>query len=165
MKGMVYVIDQQIEYGNQLYANRAEAIVDLVGRYLPDISTVLGLGTDKGRLVTAFSKAGIQAYGIDLRAAFKGDRSQFAIADARSLPFRDACFDLVCERYLFRDMTNSQHLHPSELERVLQEVRRVLKPEGHFLSIPRFHPPTMKKMRFVRITSHDTHFPLYRKVD
>jgi SAM-dependent methyltransferase len=80
---------------------------------------------------------GVRAYGIDFApAALRMARASAARgdgrapggglyqADAKSLPFRDELFD----RVLMFDLV--EHLHPWELDRALEDARRVLRPDG-----------------------------------
>lgn len=87
-----------------------------------------GLGTDLSR----FAAGGAEAVGIDIapravelaRAnfAWRGLDGEFRVMDGRAMTFEDASFDVVyCHTML--------HFSP-EPERVIAEVRRVLKPGG-----------------------------------
>lgn len=52
---------------------------------------------------------------------------QFVIADAKKLPFPDSSFDLVfCSEFL-------EHVHNWELREVMQEITRVLAPNGRLI--------------------------------
>jgi len=98
---------------------------------------VLDIATGNGQFI-GFLVEGLSEYdeivGIDtneraeqaFRVAFK-DRTaiDFAKMDALEMSFPDAACDTVC-------ISNSLH-HMSNLPRVLGEMRRVLKPEGHFV--------------------------------
>ena len=64
--------------------------------------------------------------GAAFAAAFKDQpKVRFEQMDAAKLDFADASFDLVC-------ISNSLH-HLADPEPVLSEMKRVLKPGGHFL--------------------------------
>lgn len=56
---------------------------------------------------------------------FTGKPVRFAMMNAARIEFPDASFDTVC-------ISNSLH-HMSDLEQVLAEMRRVLKPGGHLI--------------------------------
>ncbi len=105
-----------------------------------EIRDVLDLGTGKGNLVIALNEAGMKAVGIDVRDFFRkaeNNHSRFSIAEAKQLPFPNESFDLVCERYLFSDIHELQK-HPlpfSEVERIIVESKRILRPGGYFISI------------------------------
>jgi ubiquinone/menaquinone biosynthesis C-methylase UbiE len=88
----------------------------------------VGLGTDFVRFV----RAGAEATGVDLteasvqsvreRLALEALEADLRVADAESLPFADAEFDLVYSWGVLH--------HTPDTERALREVRRVLKPGG-----------------------------------
>lgn len=89
--------------------------LDLRGR------SVLCLAARQGTEVRAFIDRGAFAVGIDLQP---GPKSRHVLTgDFHDLQFADDSIDLV--------YTNSLD-HAFELERILGEVRRVLKPEGWF---------------------------------
>ncbi|MGH2628854.1 MAG: class I SAM-dependent methyltransferase, partial [Anaerolineales bacterium] len=80
---------------------------------------VLCLGARMGGEVAAFRDLGCFAVGIDLNP---GSANPYVLsADFHELPFRTACLDVV--------FTNSLD-HASDIDRVVREVRRVLKPSG-----------------------------------
>ncbi|MFH0779073.1 MAG: class I SAM-dependent methyltransferase [Candidatus Eisenbacteria bacterium] len=60
---------------------------------------------------------------IHARSRGRG-RAAFVSSDAKALPFSDGTFDRVTSRALL------EHLHQWELEEMLREVRRVVKPTG-----------------------------------
>jgi SAM-dependent methyltransferase len=88
----------------------------------------VGLGTDFVRFV----RAGARATGVDLteaaveavrqRLAFEGLSAELRVADAESLPFTDASFDLVWSYGVLH--------HTPDTARALREIRRVLRPGG-----------------------------------
>jgi len=96
------------------------------GRRLLEIGP--GLGTDHAQ----FARAGAQTYAIDLttthleltrrRFALEQLKTRLARADAESLPFAEASFDVV---YSFGVL----HHTPDTLK-AIEEARRVLKPGG-----------------------------------
>ena len=92
---------------------------------------VLDIGSGRGEIISACSKLGADAYGIDYAAAAvnisrlsEENNSQVSLADAKDLPFPHNCFD----RILILDVV--EHLFPWELQRALQQVYRVLKQDG-----------------------------------
>lgn len=102
---------------------------------LPESPYVLDLGCGTGRLLTRFAKQfpNLQGVGVDfseemLRQAREKNlyetRLSYMQGNAESLPFEDAQFDAVFNTISF--------LHYPNPERVLAEVRRVLKPQGQF---------------------------------
>ena len=74
------------------------------------------------------------------KSAASGAKIEFVEADALSLPFGDASFDLVACAFGFRNLANYQ--------RGLQEILRVLKPGGA-VAILEFAEPRGKIFGFV----------------
>ncbi|PHU10571.1 hypothetical protein BC332_22431 [Capsicum chinense] len=75
-------------------------------------------------------------------------------ADMLDLPFDDGCFDVVIEKgtmdVLFVDSGDPWNPHPATVEKVtkmLNEIHRVLKPEGIFISIT-FGQPHFRRRFF-----------------
>jgi cyclopropane fatty-acyl-phospholipid synthase-like methyltransferase len=99
--------------------------------------SVLDLGCGRGEIVRHVVRIGARSFGIDYsRAAVRLTRHimrneqgthGIARANARYLPFADACFD----RVLMFDVV--EHLQPWELDACLGEVWRVLKPAGQII--------------------------------
>lgn len=95
---------------------------------------LLDLGCSWSRWTIAAAKRGFDVVGLDpslgaLMAARRvsgalGIRSRYVCGDARFLPFRDASFDCIFSYGVL------QHLSEPNVELVLQEVARVLKPGG-----------------------------------
>ena len=109
-------------------------------------SRVLEVGSGLGILAAevAVAAAGVDVIGIELSAAqiaasSPAPRVTFMQGDAHSLRFPDASFDLVYARYLLE--------HVSDPERVLHQMRRVVRPGGRVavcendVSLLRFDPP------------------------
>ena len=124
--------------GEQLSRRLASAFA--LAEVTPGMS-VLDVGCGRGEILRHAAQLGADAYGIDyapvavnmsrqviepLEGVAPG-RTAVYLADAKSLPFPDATFD----RVLMFDVV--EHLHPWELDRALEEVRRVLKPDGRFI--------------------------------
>jgi ubiquinone/menaquinone biosynthesis C-methylase UbiE len=88
----------------------------------------VGLGTD----FVGFARAGAVATGVDLteaaidlvrrRLELEGLNAELQVADAESLPFAEASFDLVYSWGVLH--------HTPDTERAVREVRRVLRPGG-----------------------------------
>jgi ubiquinone/menaquinone biosynthesis C-methylase UbiE len=102
---------------------------------------VLDVGCGRGEILRHCAALGADAYGIDyapvavkmsqqvieaLGGATPG-KTAVGLADAKKLPFPDACFD----RVLMFDVV--EHLHPWELHEAMREVHRVLTPDGRFI--------------------------------
>lgn len=137
------------ERNRRLYAERAVAahyaratelqpaerrILELLEDALPH-SVMLDLGVGGGRTTTHFGPRVKSYVGLDyspamldaVRARFPGERYGFTLADARSLPFSEASFDVVLFAHNGIDYVD----HDDRL-RILSEVRRVLWPGGAF---------------------------------
>jgi SAM-dependent methyltransferase len=92
-----------------------------------------GLGTD----LLEFARAGARVSGVDLtprsirmarrRFDLEGRAADLRTADGRALPFADASFDLVwCFGVIH---------HSPEPERIVAEIRRVLRPAGRVVAM------------------------------
>lgn len=130
--------------GYDHYWSRREIPIEVTG-YIDSIfdtgllnknSPILDLGCGKGRLLKYLEARGFtKLYGIDIsdqaiRFAKSHDQtSRFILTDAKnSLPFPDKTFSLVVE------LTFLSSLNPSYWSKILKEINRVLKSNGHFLS-------------------------------
>jgi ubiquinone/menaquinone biosynthesis C-methylase UbiE len=120
--------DEPNRHWIQLYDHVAGA-VDLKG------ATVLEVGSGRGggaSFVKRYLGPG-RMIGIDLaknavefcRATHKVPGLEFKVGDAEHLPFSDASFHAVVN-------VESSHCYPA-FEKFVSEVRRVLRPGGHFL--------------------------------
>lgn len=98
---------------------------------------VLEIGIGAGTDHLQWARAGAECYGVDLteaaveltraRLAMYGFRSKLERVDAEVLPFGDDWFDVVYSWGVIHHVE-----HP---ERVIREIRRVLKPGGLFLGM------------------------------
>lgn len=103
-----------VEYEN-IIATRYGAL-PLAGR------SVLCVGARLGGEVRGFTRLGALAIGVDFEP---GARNRFVVAgDAHCLQFADSVFD-----YVFTNIVD----HILRLEQFVDEVTRVLKPEGEFI--------------------------------
>jgi SAM-dependent methyltransferase len=122
-------------YKTQREPHAAERVVfERLGEELPR-SRVLDLGIGSGRTTAFLAPRSKDYVGVDISAPMvEAARQQFAalgarleVADARALPFDDACFDLVVFSYNGIDYVD----HADRL-RILSEIKRVLRPGGRF---------------------------------
>ncbi|MBN1289472.1 MAG: methyltransferase domain-containing protein [Actinobacteria bacterium] len=102
---------------------------------------VLDLGCGRGELVREAALRGANVIGIDyadaaielarelLREIDPGVRSKIELlkADAGCIPFSSGSFDVVFMVDVY------EHLTPGEIEIVLEQIKRVLKPEGFLI--------------------------------
>jgi SAM-dependent methyltransferase len=94
----------------------------------------LDIGSNWGRWTVAAARAGFDVVGVDpslgaLRAARRvaaqlDISAEFAVADARHLPYPDASFDVVFSYSVL------QHFAPADVETAVGECARVLRPGG-----------------------------------
>lgn len=101
---------------------------------LPLRGQVLDVGTGKGRFVIPLARQIAKVTTVDINpeeqhfarleaiSAGVADRIDFALADARALPWRASTFDAVTSWNVFH--------HLDDPERVFREMLRVLKPGG-----------------------------------
>lgn len=103
--------------------------------------SVLDVGCGRGEILRHCAALGADAYGIDYapvavnmsQQVIEGlddrmpGKTGVALADAKQLPFPTASFD----RVLMFDVV--EHLHPWELHIAMEEIHRVLKPDGRFI--------------------------------
>lgn len=123
---------------------------DAVLRRLARRARVLELGCGDGSSAIQLAGWGAEVEAIDIsparveeareRAVVQGvHRATFHVMNAEELAFRDGTFDLVCGRAI---------LHHLDLERVLRELVRTLKPEGRLVFIePLGHNPAINLFR------------------
>jgi demethylmenaquinone methyltransferase/2-methoxy-6-polyprenyl-1,4-benzoquinol methylase len=104
----------------------------------------LDLACGTGDITFELARRGARTIGLDITprmialARQKQDdrgpaRARFLIGDMIALPFPAAAFDVVTTGYGLRNVP--------DLDRALDEIRRVLKPGGQFLSLDFDRPP------------------------
>jgi phthiocerol/phenolphthiocerol synthesis type-I polyketide synthase E len=136
-----YVADGSPQYAvvklpeHCLNRNSAKLVLELVGDCPIDGRHVLDVGCGRGGTVQALATffAPSAVVGVDLssvaiafcRRAHHHAGVDFKEGDAEQLPFADASFDVVTN-------VESSSCYP-DLFRFYREVRRVLRPRGHFL--------------------------------
>lgn len=115
---------------------RGRSIVSLLRERVPRISIqgmrVLDVGCGDAGVAIAFAEAGAQAYGIEpfepsvargqVRAEEHGVAVDLRVGVGERLPYEDASFDVV--------LLDNVLEHVEDRERTLDEVRRVLRPQG-----------------------------------
>ncbi|HYK08153.1 MAG TPA: class I SAM-dependent methyltransferase [Candidatus Eisenbacteria bacterium] len=98
---------------------------------LPKNGKVLDAGCGAGRATNFLQKHGFQAVGLDLSegliqvAKEQYPQCAFAVGDLRFLPFEDSIFDGICSEGSLLHMETIE-----DVEKVVQEFERVLKPQG-----------------------------------
>ncbi|MBI3663826.1 MAG: class I SAM-dependent methyltransferase [Acidobacteria bacterium] len=121
---------------SQMYKSRLGLLLGLAQR-AGERGRVLDLGCAQGNVALLLAEAGMESWAVDLRCEFleyagrKHERGKFrrCAANAEALPFADDAFELV----VWGEMIE----HVAYPEKVLGEIRRVLRPGGHLvLSTP-----------------------------
>ncbi|MHC4526262.1 MAG: class I SAM-dependent methyltransferase [Planctomycetota bacterium] len=110
----------------EIYRNLLEIIFKKfsIGTLCTGRSSCLCLGARQGTEVEVFNEHGIVSIGIDLNP---GKNNKYVVTgDASDIQFPDNAFDIV--------YTNSLD-HFWEIEKVIEEVKRVLVPKGYFMFI------------------------------
>jgi ubiquinone/menaquinone biosynthesis methyltransferase len=125
-------------------------LVAMAGPLLDRTAVDLACGT--GDIAFLLSAAGARVIGLDVTprmltlARQKSSRSgiapEFVVGDMSTLPFEDAIFDVVTTGYGLRNVP--------DLPRSVQEIARVLRPGGIFLSLDFNRPDN----RIIRIVYH-----------
>ena len=120
-------------------------VVEKLGPQLPAAPRILDVACGTGDLsIALFEKTGARVVGVDFcrpmleLAAQKKPELAFVEGDALQLPFDDALFDAVTIAFGLRNL--------SSIERGLEELRRVLKPDGR-VAILEFSKPVVPGFR------------------
>lgn len=125
------------------YENLVDPLLRDIRRFLPEFSAmkygdkVLDICCGTGEQVLEYGRQGITATGIDidpsmLKIAVKNKKKRhlgnvsFQLADATALPFPDAYFDSASISFGLHDKGKRVR------DRVIQEMKRVVKPNGDF---------------------------------
>ncbi len=103
-------------------------------------ANVLDVGCGTGLHLELYARSGCRVSGIDLSPAMLaiarkrlGDEADLREVDAREMPFDDNAFEVVLASLFL-------HEHPPEIRMaILEQMRRVLKPDGRLLILD-FHP-------------------------
>jgi len=93
--------------------------------FIPPIGRILDCGCGNGIAMSILSKSNIEIVGLDIsRKALKSSRlfGEVIQGDATLLPFDAACFDSILLLDAFEHCVNKS--------RLINEISRVLKPEG-----------------------------------
>jgi 2-polyprenyl-3-methyl-5-hydroxy-6-metoxy-1,4-benzoquinol methylase len=127
---------------------------------------VLEIGSGAGEKAMIMAEHGARVTGIDISdekivaasqlGAYRGSSAEFKVMDAESLDFGENAFDVVCGEGV---------LHHLDLQKVIPEICRVLKPDGAaFFTEPLAANPVLKAFRWLtpKMRSPDEH-PLTSK--
>lgn len=122
----------QMAAGYRERSNRLDPTLDLPGftNLLPIGGSVLDAGCGYGRELEHFSRIGLHAVGTDLsrnmlRLAKSGEPGlEVVSSEVMRLPFKDSVFDGIWCRGVLH------HIEDSEVAGTIEELKRVLKPNG-----------------------------------
>ncbi|MEE9524980.1 MAG: class I SAM-dependent methyltransferase [Candidatus Woesearchaeota archaeon] len=109
---------------------KTQEYLDDFSKLLPANAKILDVGCGPGRDAKLFSEKGFNVTGIDLsesmlRIAKKiAPKAKFKIMDLRKLDFEDKSFDVIWF------VASLLHIKKKDARRTLNEMYRVLKPEG-----------------------------------
>jgi demethylmenaquinone methyltransferase / 2-methoxy-6-polyprenyl-1,4-benzoquinol methylase len=92
-------------------------------------ASVTGLDVTQRMVEIARGKGAVSASGV----SSVGPSPRFVVGDMMALPFASGSFDVVTTGYGLRNVP--------DLRTAIEEIRRVLKPGGHFLSLDFNRPP------------------------
>jgi ubiquinone/menaquinone biosynthesis C-methylase UbiE len=110
------------------YIELIQALVKDLGHEIRKDFTILDFGCGEGDLVHQWRKAGLEAFGADIKLDKKREFLRLIDNDGTyRIPFDDNTFDFV--------FSNQVLEHVRNLEPVLAEIYRVLKPRGVSLHI------------------------------
>src|SRR6185436_8107010 len=113
---------------------------------------VLDIGCGNGYVLFQYARHGAEVTGVDLtRTAVELSRKRFALAgmpgeflevDGNSLPFPDACFDIVCSMGVLH--------HVADPRPMVEQMFRVLKPGGRLI-VMLYHRYSWKNLVLLRL--------------
>jgi SAM-dependent methyltransferase len=119
-------------YDEQKRRRKAAKIVTVLEHFLgSDLSGLVAvdIGCSTGYTVEALADAGATVIGLDIdvpgvahAASVFGDKATFMCADGSALPFEDGSVDLVVFNHIYE--------HVVDADAVMDEIRRVLRPDG-----------------------------------
>lgn len=122
----------------------------------------VGCGSGTQLLAARRQHSAVEAVGVDIDARILGIARRKAArtglpvwlvrAGAQALPFPDGCFDVAVSTLTFH------HLPTDAKRRVLQEVHRVLRPDGRFL-VADFGPADSPSLRLFAWLVHAARLP------
>ncbi len=110
-------------------------------------ATVLDVGCGTGMHLELYARSGCRISGIDLSPAMLaiarkrlGSEADLRLEDAREIPFEDHSFDVVITSLFL-------HEHPpEERSAILNQMKRVMKPEGRMMIVD-FHPGPLRGLK------------------
>ncbi|MBU3093672.1 class I SAM-dependent methyltransferase [Clostridium sp. CF011] len=128
MQAKVYDESNYSKYPRECYPNVIKVLSEI------EFDTILDLGCGTGSVLALLleQKPNIHAYGLDLSDEMLTiarqkleEKAELIQGDSENLPYKDNSFDVVI-------CTESFHHYPNPLK-ALDEIHRVLKPQGKFI--------------------------------
>lgn len=134
----------------------------LLREHAGSVSSVLDYGCGAGRSTRFLKRLGFDPVGVDVsldmleQARSKGGAGEYHHIPSGLLPFADGTFDLVFSSFVFLEVSRIE-----EIERILREMKRVLRSdgtvifvtssteatEGHWVSLSYAFPENDKTLR------------------
>ena len=154
-------------YDTDMNGQHARSLYPILLERLSEIPfhTALDLGCGTGEMIKLLLEQNeqIHLYGVDISenmlAVAKeklGEKATLVLGDSENLPFQKDMFDVV--------YCNDSFHHYPKPERVLEEIRRVLKPGGSFLMGDCWQPPLGRAiMNFYMKHSKEGDVKIYSK--
>lgn len=150
------------DYNNSSDGKFVEGMYDVLIEEIEksESGKILDVGCGNGNLFTLLPKNKYELYGVDfsqnmiIEAKSKCRNATFSVADAEMLPFDDDSFDIVVCNASFH-----HYIHP---DRVLEEMRRVLKDGGKLLIGDPYIPTGIRGVMNVMLRfSHSGDYHIY----
>ncbi len=147
------------KHASQLY----DRVAETTRKFAP--VSVLDVGCGTGNLLALLNQDHTHLYGVDLSPEMLkyarrrlGPEADLELADSEKLPWAAEQFDVVT-------CTDSFHHYPQPLH-VLDEMRRVLKPQGHLIiGEPWLPQPFMRLINFAFRFSKDGDVKVYSQAE
>jgi SAM-dependent methyltransferase len=108
----------------------------LIEQYAGSITSTLDYGCGAGRSTRFLQHLGLAAVGVDVsqemleQARSKDPSGEYHHIPSGRLPFDDSTFDLVFSSFVFLEVSRIE-----EIERILKEIKRVLRKDGTVIFI------------------------------
>ena len=103
----------------------------LIREYAGSVASVLDYGCGAGRSTRFMKRLGFNAVGVDVskdmldQARSKDGSGEYHHIPSGLLPFEDSTFDLIFSSFVFLEVSRIE-----EIERILKEMKRVLRKDG-----------------------------------